>query len=131
MPSSVPVDATAAAAYVTVFSSAARTATATSSVFSSNGCRGLVLIIDATALSATPSVTFTIQGVSPLGSDTWTILASAAVTSAATSVLRVYPGLTASANLVANDVLPGQWQVTATAGDSDSLTYSVTAYLIP
>lgn len=128
---SVSVDSTITDEYVTVFPSAARTASATSSVFPSGGARGLILIIDATALSATPSVTFTIQGVSPVGADTWTILASAAVTSAATSVLRVYPGLTAAANTVANDVLPGQWQVTATAADSDSLTYSVTAYLIP
>lgn len=125
------VSITEAGLSVVVFTSAARTATATSEVFSNQGCRGLHLIIDATASAATPSVVFTIQGVSPLGGDTYTLLASAAVTGAATSVLKVYPGLTAAANLVASDVLPPLWQVTATAGDADSLTYSVVANLLP
>jgi len=125
------VSITEAGSSVVVFASAARTATATSEVFSSQGCRGMHLIIDATASAATPSVTFTIQGVSPLGTDTYTILASAAITGTGTTVLRVYPGLTAAANTVANDALPPLWQVTATAGDADSLTYSVSAHLIP
>lgn len=116
---------------VTVFASAARTATEASSVFQSNGHRGAVIVIDATASAATPSVVFTVQGWSGVGDDYYTIVASAAVTGAATTVLRIYPGLTAAANLTVSDVLPTQWRVIATHGDADSLTYSVTASLIP
>lgn len=114
-----------------VLASAARTETVASSVFANPGYRGLHLIIDATDSAATPSVVFTIQGYSPLGDDYYTILASAAVTGAATTVLRVYPGLTAAANTVANDVLPHLWRVNAVHADTDSITYSVNAIMIP
>lgn len=114
-----------------VLASAARTASVDSATFANSGYRGLHLIIDATAAAATPSVVFTIQGYSPLGDDYYTILASAAITGAGTTVLRVYPGLTAAANAVANDVLPHLWRVSVAAGDADSLTYSVSAILLP
>lgn len=116
----------------TVFASAARTASVDSDTFTNDlHARGLVLVIDATASAATPSVVFTIQGYSSLGNDYYTILASAAITGTGTTVLRVYPGLTAAANTVASDVLPTRWRVSAAAGDADSLTYSVQALLIP
>jgi hypothetical protein len=116
----------------TVYASAARTATPTTFEGQKpQWARGLHLIIDATASAATPSVVFTILGYSPLGDDAYTILASAAVTGAATTVLKVYPGLTAAANLVANDMMPARWRVTAVHGDADSLTYSVAALWSP
>jgi hypothetical protein len=115
----------------TVLASAARTASVDSDTFSNDGHKGVVVIIDATASAATPSVVFTIQGYSPLGNDYYTILASAAVTATGQTILRVYPGLTAAANTHANDILPPQWRVSAVAGDADSLTYSVAALLIP
>jgi hypothetical protein len=115
----------------TVLTSAARTASVDSATFDNDGHRGVHVVIDATASAATPSVVFTIQGYSPLGNDYYTILASAAITGTGTTVLRVYPGLTAANNLVANDVLPGQWRVSVAAGDADSLTYSVNAWLLP
>lgn len=126
------VNLTETGGFVTVLASAARTASVDSATFvNADGYyRGVHLVIDATASAATPSVVFTIQGYSPLGDDFYTILASAAVTGAATSVLRVYPGLTAANNLVANDVLPPLWRVSIAAGDSDSLTYSVGAILL-
>lgn len=115
---------------VAVFASAAYTASQNSADFKNPYARGMVLVIDATSSAATPSVVFTIKGKSALGSDYYTILASAAITAAGTTVLRVYPGLTASANVTANDVLPLYWRVEAVAGDADSLTYSVAANLI-
>lgn len=117
---------------VTVFASAARTATAASDTFANqHGHRGVEIVIDATAITSSPSVVFTIQGYSPLGNDFYTILASAAVVSAATTVLRVYPGLTIAANLVANDVLPALWRVNAVHGNADSITFNVNAVLLP
>lgn len=114
-----------------VFASAARTATVASSVFANQGYRGMHLVIDVSAATDTPSVVFTIQGQSPLGDDFYTILASAAITGTGTTVLRVYPGLTAAANTIANDVLPHLWRVNAVHADADSITYSVAATLIP
>lgn len=114
-----------------VFASAARTETEASTVFPNARHRGLHLVIDATAVTDTPSVVFTVQGYSPLGDDYYTILASAAVTGTGTTVLRVFPGATAAANTVANDQLPAMWRVNAVHADADSITYSVNAILLP
>ena len=112
----------------TVLASAARTASVDSADLTNyNSLHGIVVTIDVTAASATPSLVFTIQGKSSLGSDYYTILASAAITGTGTTVLRVFPGATAAANLVANDVVPRVWRVSVAAGDADSITYSVSA----
>lgn len=115
---------------LTPFASAARTATGNSGDLSNGQHRGLHLVIDATAASATPSVVFTIQGKDETSGQYYTILASAAITGVSTTVLRVYPGLTAASNTVANDALPKTWRVLATHADADSITYSVGACLI-
>ena len=115
----------------TVLESAARTATPTVDTFRTSGAASaLLLIIDVTATAATPSVVFTIKGVDPLSGKTWDILASAAVTSTGTTVLRVSPHLTASANLIAKDVVPAHFTVTAVHADADSITYSVAAQVV-
>jgi hypothetical protein len=91
---------------------------------------GLRLTIDITAFTGT-SITFTIQGVDPVGAtDTYTLLASAALAATGVTSLLIYPGCVAAANLVANIVLPELWQVTAT-GTITSVTYSLRAELIP
>jgi hypothetical protein len=115
---------------ITVFSSAARTASENSADLSNPYARGAVIVIDVTAVTATPSVVFTVKGKSALGSDYYTILASAAITATGQTVLRIYPGLTAAANVTASDVLPATWRVEAVHGDADSITYSVSANLI-
>lgn len=114
----------------TILASAARTATPTKVDQDNLYWRGVVVTIDVTAVTSTPSVVFTIQGKSTLGSDYYTILASAAVTGTGQTVLRVYPGLVAATNLVANDVLPRVWAVDAVHGNANSITYSVSANLI-
>lgn len=115
---------------VSVFASTARTATHNSADLTNYNGRGLHLVIDVTASSATPSVTFTIQGKDELSGKYYTLLVSAAITGTGTTVLRVYPGLTAAANLVATDVLPRTWRVLATHADADSITYSVGASVL-
>lgn len=114
----------------TIYASAARTATPTKVVQSNPGYRFLHLVIDVTAVSLTPSVVFTIQGYDPVADKYYTILASAAITGTGTTILKVGPGLTAAANSVANDCLPTQWAVDAAHGDADSITYSVSAFLM-
>jgi len=75
-------------------------------------------------------VTFTIKGKDPLSGKYYTLLASAAIVAASTVVLRVYPGLTAVANLVASDVLPLDWRVEVTHSAGSNFTYSVGAQLV-
>jgi len=106
-----------------LFASAARTATST--VTEVTGCLGGVFVINVTAAAATPSVVFTIKGVAPTSGATWDILASAAITGAGTTVLRVHPELTGSANTIAKDFLPAAFSLVATHADADSITYSV------
>lgn len=107
----------------TFFASAARTAT--SSVNETISSAAGFFIIDVTSATATPSVVFTIKGVDPVSDSTFTILTSAAITGTGTTVLRVFPGATASANVTVNDLLPEGITVTATHADTDSITYSV------
>lgn len=106
-----------------IFAKAARTAT-TSATISPESSSGL-FYINVTAVSATPSVVFTIAGLDPVDSTEYTILASAAITGTGLTVLRVHPQLTAAANTIAKDVLPAALKITATHADADSITYSV------
>ncbi len=117
---------------VTVFASAARTATETSGTFraglaSGEGhFKGLALVFDCTVVATTASVVFTLQ-VATGGGAFATIATSAALTTAGTATALVtHPDV---ANSIANfaDVGPmaTKWQVVATHGDSNSITYSV------
>jgi hypothetical protein len=110
---------------ITIFASAARIATENSADQLNPFARGVVLVIDVTAAADTPSVVFTVKGKSSLGTDYYTILASAAITGTGQTVLRIYPGLTAANNTIASDILPRVWRVEAVHADADSITYSV------
>jgi hypothetical protein len=117
----------------TVLPSAARTASPDTMEFvaSSVDFHGLHLVVDVTAVTATPSVTVTVQGVDRLSGKVYTVLASAAITATGTTVLKVGAGLTAAANLVANDVVPPVFRVTVAHGDADSITYTIAGQLCP
>lgn len=114
-----------------IYPSAARTAAPTVDTQVNRGHRGMHLIVDATSITSTPSITVKIQGIETLSGKTYDILVSSAITTVSTTVLKVYPGLTAAANSVANDVLPVNFRVAIEHGDSDSITYSAVALLIP
>lgn len=106
-----------------IFASVARTATVSATI----GCESMqgLFYINVTATDATPSVVFTIAGVTPNGSAVYTILESAAITATGLTVLRVSPHLTAAANTIAKDMLPSDLKITATHADADSITYAV------
>jgi len=98
---------------------------------SNTNARGLHLVIDITAITGTPTLTVTIQGKDAVSGKYYTILASAALAAVATTVLRVYPGLAAAANLAVNDVLPRDWRVTYTiGGGTPAVTATIAASLI-
>lgn len=83
----------------------------------------LHLIIDVTVPNG-GTLTVTIVGMDPASGKAYTLLVSTGITTAVTTVLRVGPGLTAAANLVANDVLPLMWQVQAVVATA-SMTFTI------
>lgn len=112
---------------ITAYASAARTTTPTvQSDQSGRGIKGLIVVIDTTAVpSSAPSTVFTVEGKDPVSGKYFTLLASAAVTGVGTVVLQVFPGATASANLIANSQIPTVWRVKAVHGNANSVTYVV------
>lgn len=111
----------------------AATASSNGSDMENLSSRGAVFVVDITALSGTsPTMTVTIEGMDAVSGKYYTILASTALAAVATTVLRVYPGLTASANLIASDILPKnfrvRWTIGGTAGPT--VTATVSALLV-
>ena len=115
---------------IVLLASAARTASAESLDYTNFEARGVKVVIDVTADPASASVVFKIEGKDPASGKYYTLLASAAVAATGTTVLTVYPGIAATTNVAASDVLPKTWRVTATHADADSITYSVGASTI-
>jgi hypothetical protein len=113
-----------------LLATAVRAASANGQDRVNNNARGIFLVIDVTAVPGVDTVTFTIQGKDPASGKYFTVLASAAIVAASTVVLRVYPGLTAAANAVANDVLPRSWRVITTHSAGTNFTYSVGGILL-
>lgn len=121
------------AKHVSVYASAARTATPTAVTVPTGRFKSLHLVIDVTAITSTPSVVCTVDGLDPVSGKYYNLLTSAALTESGvpyTRVLKIGPGLPVTANLSANDVLPSTVRVTMTHGDADSITYSVAATLV-
>jgi hypothetical protein len=115
---------------IVAFSSLARTATENSADLKNIQFVGCHIVIDVTAIVDTPSVVFTVQGKDETSGKYYTIIESAAIATVSTTVLKVYPGLIAVANLAVNDGFPMDFRVVATHGDADSITYSVAFNMI-
>jgi|SRR5579885_2272026 len=114
---------------ITLVNASGATTTQTSADQTNYNARGAVIVLNMTNVG-TGSVTLTIQGKDPVSGQYYTILAGAAVTTNSVNVYRAYPGLTASANAIANDILPRTWRVQATANNANAATYKVAAILI-
>lgn len=91
--------------------------------------KGVLVYVHITAITGTtPTLTVTIQGKSPVSGQYHTILASAALNATGLTVLRVYPGLTAAANLTVSDIAPPTFRViTAIGGGTPAVTATITA----
>lgn len=89
---------------------------------------GMKVELDITAASGGGGVTVTISGYDE-GSATWvTLLVSALKTGVAHTTLRIDPRLTAAANTIAQDGLPGKVRIACVgSGTRTTLTYSVGA----
>jgi hypothetical protein len=75
--------------------------------------RGIKVVLDITTISSA-TVTVTISGKDQASGKYYTLLASAGKTGTGTTVLTVYPGLTAATNVTASDVVPGTYKVSWT-----------------
>jgi hypothetical protein len=115
---------------VTVYASAARTATPTAVTVGCGPNRGLHLVIDVTAITASPSVVPTIDGYDPLSGIYYNLLTGSAITGTGTTILKIYPGIATVANGAASDVVPETIRITMTHADADSISYSVAAHLV-
>jgi hypothetical protein len=91
--------------------------------------RGIKVTVNTTVIG-TGSITVSIYGIDAAGAK-YLILASAAIVTNTTTVLTVYPGLPATANVSANDVLPRNYQIDVVANNANAATYSVAADLLP
>ena len=114
----------------TILASAARTTLQAVSVTNTR-YKGVTIVIDVTVDAAAASITPRIDGWSSLGSDWYNILTGSAIAAVGVTVLRVYPTMTASANLIAVDVLPPTWRFGMAVADADAITYSVNAIHMP
>jgi len=114
--------------------SAARTATLTAAQLVDTefgpprSAVGITIRIDVSAIAATPSVVFTIQGWDEAANEWFDLLASAAVTATGTTTLKVDPRIPAGANTVAQHGLVPRMRVAPVHGDADSITYSVSVF---
>lgn len=96
--------------------SAAGAGTTVSADQTNKYARSLKCVTDVTVAGGTPTLVVTIQGKDSGSGKYYTLLASAALATVSTNLLAVGPGLTAGANLIANDVLPYTWRLSAVVG---------------
>lgn len=114
--------------------SAARTAAIQSDEQKNTGeYRGILLIVDSTAVADTPGITPSIQAYNPVGAEWVTIwTAAAAITSATNSTYLLYPGASGGNMTEVDGIpIPIQWRLSIAVADTDSITYSVVAHLLP
>lgn len=122
---------------VTILASAQRTSTTTSDDILNLGenlnVRGAYLFIDVTGVQTTPLVTPSIQAIDPVSGDYISVFtATAGISSSAVYLL--VPGVGTAADgvtQVRGFPLPANWRVRVAHADTDPITYSVGALLVP
>lgn len=120
--------------YFEVLPSAARTDAPDTQEFEITGrgyeYRGLHLIIDATVVTATQTLTVTVSGVDRVSGKLYTLLASTALAVAGTTVLKVGPNLSQVNNLAVNDYMPPVFRVSVAVANGLTATYSIGGMLV-
>jgi hypothetical protein len=116
---------------VTAYASAARTTAQTGSDIPTYNLNGATIVLDVTAITATPVLTLTIQGKDSLSGKYYDILTGAAVSTVSTNVYKIALGVTVAANVAVSQPLPAIIRVNIAVADADSATYSVGVNLSP
>ncbi len=115
---------------IILLNSAVRAATLTGVDRLNRSARGIVLIVDVTAVPGIDTVTPKIQGKDPASGKYYDILVGAVIVAGSTVVLRIYPGLVAAANLTVSDILPRDWRFVMTHSAGSNFTYTVGGQLV-
>lgn len=126
---------------ITLLPSAARTATPTDATLSVDNADHIPrdellhvvaahIIIDVTAITATPSVTVTIQNYDSVSATYYNVLSSPAITATGKTVLKIGLSIATAQNGAARDLLSDKWKVVPTHADTDSITYSIGASIV-
>jgi hypothetical protein len=113
----------------TIYSSAARTATPTAVEVNTRRFKSVVLVLDVTAIVTAPSIVVTIDRKDNTSGKYINILTGAAVTTVSTNTYRFGLGAPVTANVSANEPLPGIMRITVTHGNGNSITYSASVHL--
>lgn len=110
-----------------LLASAARTATTNSADQTNYNGVGLILFLDVSAVTATPSITLTLQIKDSISGDYFTVwTAAAAVTTTGEYAYLFVPGGAAGSYTEAVNLRLGRtWRLRVTHADSDEITYSV------
>jgi len=118
-------------AEVSLLGSAARTATVSAGDQTNLNARGVIITLDVSAISATPSITLAVEHKDSVAGKYEKLLDGAAVTAVGTHTYIVYPGADTTAREDVVEVsgwpIGRTWRITVTHADSDSITYSVAA----
>lgn len=114
---------------VTVFASAARTATTTNSSDIDNDPqeKGVKLFLDITAVSGTnPTLDIKLQSKDPVSAKYEDMAGAAFAEKTATGqgILTIYPGVAETANVSVSDILGSTWRIVATIGGTDTPTFT-------
>lgn len=114
----------------TILASSAQTATYTSADQTNTSWAGVTLYVNTSAFT---SGTFTpkIQGKDPISGIYYDIIVGTAISATGLSVLKIYPGITATANSSVSDYLPAVWRVVVTGATTPVATFSISALLNP
>lgn len=102
------------AEYVQIAPMETRTESFVSKNYTNKAARGLHAFVAVEAVSVSGSLTVSINGHDRISGKDYLLLQSAAIAASGTTVLKVYPGLTAAANTVVSDVLPYDFNVKVT-----------------
>jgi hypothetical protein len=118
---------------VVLLSSAARTAATNSTNQVHPHIRGMTIVTEVTAITATPIITPTLQITNPV-TGTWVTIATAgAISATGVYVWQIFPGITPDTDgpvLWATSLaVPQTSRLAMLHDDTDSITYSVGAYL--
>jgi len=133
----VPVRAVTSSTYeqeynnlnVQLLSSSARTTTQTSADQTNFNHTKLIVILDVTAGSS-PSLVLTINGKAVAASKYFNLLTSGTVSTVSTNVYTIAIGMTPVANTTVSAFIPRLFQIVVTAGNGNSITYSVDYCLV-
>ena len=117
---------------VTLLGSAERTASLATATQTNYNARGVMLILDVSAITDTPSIQVVVQVMPILCGDYEAVLRGGQVTTVSLNSYVVYPGAIAEGDVVkaASLPLPRRWRVTVSHADADPITYSLTAHYI-